>query len=396
MKINKLQKKNLKEWQYKELRELLDYEQPTDYIVTSENYNDKYSVPVLTAGKTFVLGYTNEDFGIYKNLPVIIFDDFTTANKFVDFPFKVKSSAMKILKSKNEVNIRFIYGWMQSHPYIVGEHKRNYLSEYQYRDVYLPSLSEQNRIVAVLETWDKAIEKLSKKIKIKKQIKKSLMQNLLTGKKRLKGFNNKWKRVMLDDVMSSFSTGLNPRDNFKLGFGNNYYVTIKNISNGFLDFSSAETIDDLALKLINKRSKLSKNDIIMSSIGNVGESYLLIEDPKGWDINESVFCLKPNTKIIDPKFLYFIIINSETRKYFESNITGSSFKSIKMKELKRMPLCIPEILEQKEISKILIIADNEIQETTKKLEIIKDQKKYLLNNLITGTIRTPENLKIKS
>jgi type I restriction enzyme S subunit len=259
----------------------------------------------------------------------------------------------------------------------------------------LPPLPEQNRIVSILETWDKYIENLNKKIEIKKQIKKGLMQDLLTGKKRIKGFNEKWEKVALEDTMNSFSTGLNPRDNFKLGFGKNYYVTIKNISNGALDFLSAETIDDSALKLINKRSKLSKGDIIMSSIGNVGECYLLTENPKGWDINESVFCLKPNNKIIDSKFIYYVINNSETKRYFENNITGSSFRSIKMKELRNMPLLIPKISEQKEIAEILTDADKEIESLEKKLEIIKEQKRYLLNNLITGTIRTPENLSVK-
>ncbi|MDD4111343.1 MAG: restriction endonuclease subunit S, partial [Clostridia bacterium] len=200
MKIIQSQANNITEWQYKELGELLDYEQPTNYIVSSEDYRGHYSTPVLTAGKTFILGYTDENFGVYQKLPVIIFDDFTTAHKFVDFPFKVKSSAMKILKAKKNVNIKFIYGWMQSHPYIVGEHKRNYLSEYQYQDVLLPSLSEQNRIVSVLETWDKATEKLSKKIEIKKQIKKGLMQDLLTGNKRLKGFSDKWEVKKLGDI----------------------------------------------------------------------------------------------------------------------------------------------------------------------------------------------------
>lgn len=271
-----------------------------------------------------------------------------------------------------------------------------YKSDIENLKLHLPSLSEQNRIVSVLETWDKAIEKLSKKIEVKKQIKKGLMQDLLTSKKRIKGFNNDWKKTTLDDVMSSFSTGLNPRDNFKLGVGNNYYVTIKNISNGYLDFSNAETVDDFALNLINKRSKLSKNSIIMSSIGNVGECYLLNEDPKGWDINESVFCLKPNIKLVEPRFIYYVMTSYETRRYFENNITGSSFKSIKMKELKSMPLLIPDIFEQKEIIKVLFTADVEVQDLEKKLQIIKDQKKYLLNNLITGTIRTPETLSIKS
>jgi len=90
-------------WPLVELEEVLDYEQPTKYIVKSVDYNDSYKTPVLTAGKTFILGYTNENDGIFpeKKLPVIIFDDFTTAIKFVDFPFKIKSSAMKILHAKN-------------------------------------------------------------------------------------------------------------------------------------------------------------------------------------------------------------------------------------------------------------------------------------------------------
>lgn len=93
------------------LEDVLDYEQPTKYIVESENYDESYKTPVLTAGKSFILGYTNETKGIYTdNLPVIIFDDFTTATKYVDFPFKVKSSAMKILKEKKELaNIKYLY-----------------------------------------------------------------------------------------------------------------------------------------------------------------------------------------------------------------------------------------------------------------------------------------------
>ena len=88
-------------WETVELWDVLDYIQPTPYIVQSTEYDDKYKFPVLTAGKTFILWYTNEEEWVFQNdLPVIIFDDFTTAIKFVDFPFKVKSSAMKILKKK--------------------------------------------------------------------------------------------------------------------------------------------------------------------------------------------------------------------------------------------------------------------------------------------------------
>ena len=95
------------ELKWNQLDKVADYEQPTKYLVKSKNYSDDFDTPVLTAGKTFILGYTDEIDGIYKasKNPVIIFDDFTTANKWVDFDFKAKSSAMKMITSKNESEV---------------------------------------------------------------------------------------------------------------------------------------------------------------------------------------------------------------------------------------------------------------------------------------------------
>ncbi len=106
-----VEKRKYQKWPMVRLGEVLNYEQPTNYIVKSENYSDEFKTPVLTAGKTFVLGYTNEEDGIFpkEKLPVIIFDDFTTERKFVDFPFKVKSSAMKILLATEKINIKYAY-----------------------------------------------------------------------------------------------------------------------------------------------------------------------------------------------------------------------------------------------------------------------------------------------
>ncbi len=114
---------------FRKLGEVLEYDQPNQYCVTSKEFDKSYPTPVLTAGKTFILGYTNQKDNIYqasKSSPVIIFDDFTTATQWVDFPFKVKSSAMKILLPKDPtINIRFIFFYMQTIPYnISGEHTR--------------------------------------------------------------------------------------------------------------------------------------------------------------------------------------------------------------------------------------------------------------------------------
>ena len=117
-----------KNWEKVALENLLEYEQPTNYIVASEEYNDNYPTPVLTAGKSFILGYTNETEGIYQNTPVIIFDDFTTASKYVDFPFKAKSSAMKILNCNPEMNIKYYYYYLQSLNYDSSTHKRYWIA----------------------------------------------------------------------------------------------------------------------------------------------------------------------------------------------------------------------------------------------------------------------------
>ena len=135
-------------WSLCRLEDIIDYEQPQAYIVESTDYSDDYSTPVLTPGKSFILGYTNESKGICDNLPVIIFDDFTTESKFVDFPFKVKSSAMKILRVKGEIDILYVAFFMSITRLVGDTHKRYWISEYSKLIIPLPPLQEQKRIVA--------------------------------------------------------------------------------------------------------------------------------------------------------------------------------------------------------------------------------------------------------
>ena len=129
------------------LEDVLDYEQPQAYIVNSTDYSDDYKTPVLTPGKSFVLGYTNELSGIYNHLPVIIFDDFTTESKYVDFPFKVKSSAMKILRARGEINLKYVAIFMSITRLVGDTHKRYWISEYSKIPIPIPPLREQGRIV---------------------------------------------------------------------------------------------------------------------------------------------------------------------------------------------------------------------------------------------------------
>ena len=135
-----------KGWAICRLEYIVEYEQPTAYIVSSTDYDDSYPTPVLTAGKSFLIGHTNDEEGIFSNLPCIIFDDFTTDSKLVDFPFKVKSSAMKILKVHKNVDIEYVASFMSITRLIGDTHKRYWISEYSKLEIPLPPYKEQVRI----------------------------------------------------------------------------------------------------------------------------------------------------------------------------------------------------------------------------------------------------------
>jgi type I restriction enzyme S subunit len=167
-------------WEEKMLGEVLDYEQPTKYIVESIEYDNSFETPVLTAGKSFLLGYSDETENIFTDVPVIIFDDFTMANQFVTFPFKVKSSAMKILKNDvTKANIVFVYAAMEMIYYPKGdEHKRFWISEYSKIEIPFPKLEEQTKIANYLTTLDNKIDGLQQKIEESVEFKKGLLQKM--------------------------------------------------------------------------------------------------------------------------------------------------------------------------------------------------------------------------
>jgi type I restriction enzyme S subunit len=145
-------------WVVTNFETLLSYEQPTNYIVKDTNYKSKYETPVLTAGKSFILGYTDEKENIFSELPVIIFDDFTTESKFVDFPFKVKSSAMKMLHINTDLVLpKFAFYLMQATQIDHDNHQRYWISTYSQEEIALPPLKEQERILSALEQYFKLL-----------------------------------------------------------------------------------------------------------------------------------------------------------------------------------------------------------------------------------------------
>lgn len=146
------------------LKDYLSYEQPTKYIVDDDNYCDDYSIPVLTAGQSFILGYTDETEGIFdaSNTPVIIFDDFTTSIQYVDFSFKVKSSALKILIPKSNADIKYWYYYLKNVDIDSTVHKRYWISEFSEMDVIEKTLEEQQEISKKLDSIQEAIDNRKK------------------------------------------------------------------------------------------------------------------------------------------------------------------------------------------------------------------------------------------
>lgn len=199
-----------------ELGDLLSYEQPTPYIVESTKYSDTYKTPVLTAGKSFIIGHTNETTGIYENPPVIIFDDFTTSSQFVNFKFKVKSSAMKILSANTELVLpKYAYYRMQIINFDHSTHKRYWIQHYSKLKVQVPSLPVQEQIVEKIEELfselDKSVETLQT---IKQQLavyRQAVLKEAFEGK-----FTSSWREThSSESPQNDFENIKRPNEIFK-------------------------------------------------------------------------------------------------------------------------------------------------------------------------------------
>ncbi len=170
------------DWEERELGTLLKYEQPTKYIVKSTDYNEGFEIPVLTAGKSFILGYTNEVDGIKnasKDSPIIIFDDFTTSSHYVDFPFKVKSSAMKLLDlTTDSLDFYFIFNILKNIKYVPQSHERHWIAKFSEFKVLVPSYDEQQKIGTFFQQLDDTITLHQRKLDLLKEMKKGFLQKM--------------------------------------------------------------------------------------------------------------------------------------------------------------------------------------------------------------------------
>ena len=246
--------------------------------------------------------------------------------------------------------------------------------------ISLPSLEIQKRIVDILSAYDYLIENNQKQIKLDLRFPGHEDMQIVDG------VPEGWKIVSLDDVISKITTGLNPRKNFVLGKGNNFYVTIKNMgdNNIYLD-DKCDKIDNEALEKINKRSDLRTGDILFSGIGTMGRVYLISIPTNNWNVSESVFTMRANERITN-EYLYMVLLSDDMKSYCDQNAHGVAQRGIRMADLRAYKLLLPDdniLKKYTYISKPLIQKVQALQKQCKELTEARDR---LLPKLMSGEI----------
>jgi len=200
-----------------------------------------------------------------------------------------------------------------------------------------------------------------------------------------------WNDISLDNIIVKSGTGLNPRSNFKLGEGDNYFITIKNIKNGKINFDDkTDRISDKSLEIIDKRSDLQIGDVLFTSIDPVGNTYFIQEKPKNWNINESVFTLRADEKLLTPEFLLILLSSKEMKVFTKQSSTGSIHKGIRHEVLKDFKLPyggMPVILSFTKILRPLLERQYMLDTETQKLNELRD---WLLPMLMNGQVTVSE------
>ena len=345
------------------LGEALRYEQPTKYIVASEKYNDSYATPVLTAGKSFILGYTNEESGIYDNLPVIIFDDFTTDIKYVDFPFKVKSSAMKMLQPANEnYNLKFFYYLIKYMNFQPTSHQRHWISKFAEMEFDIPERVKQDQIV---EKLDKLVEMQSKKTtQLKKYddlVKSQFIE--MFGDPDLSQQKESWDEL---ENVGEIVGGSTPKTSIKEYWDGdlNWFTPAEIKENDFIVNQSERKITELGAKSCSLR-KMPINTVILSSrapIGKVALAGCEFYCNQGF---KNIVC----NENLNPIFLLMLL--KYNNEYLNSLGRGATFKEISKTIVSKIKIPTPPIELQNQFADFVKHIDKlkfTLKEEIKKLQ----------------------------
>lgn len=340
--------------EFVKLGDVLDYEQPTKYIVKCKDYQNE-GMPVLTAGQTFILGYTDETNGIYeasKENPVIIFDDFTTSFHWVDFNFKVKSSAMKMLRvsSEREVSFRFVYYAMKCIKYQTLEHSRQWISKYSQIEIPLPPIEVQTEIVRILDKFTSLEAELEAELDCRKRQYEYYRDKLLSFEN-VEGQEVEWKKMSeVCEIKGRIGfRGYTRQDLVEEGKGA-ISLSPSNIVNGVLTFDNNTYISwekyDESPEIIAKIG-----NIVFTKTGSVGKTALITELPQECTINPQlvlITCMGCNNA-----YLKHVLQNASFQLKVRKFAGVGSVPNISQKALASIEIPIPPVQEQERIATIL-------------------------------------------
>ena len=262
----------------------------------------------------------------------------------------------------------------------------------------MPSLADQRRIASILSSLDRKIE-LNNKINADlEEMAQAIFKNWFVDFEPFKDgkfvdselgmIPEGWKVVTLDDLTSKFGTGLNPRKNFVLGHGNNYYVTIKNMGNNRIYLNDrCDKVDDEALAKINKRSKLQKGDLLFSGIGTIGRVAMIVDDPINWNTSESVFNMHP-IDTVSSEFIYLLLLSDKFQQYVQQNAQGGVQQGIRMASLKAFQFAIPDDLNL--FDNLVKPIISKVKSNDKENDALSLLRDTLLPRLMSGELEVPE------
>lgn len=195
-----------------------------------------------------------------------------------------------------------------------------------------------------------------------------------------------WREVSLNEMTSKFGTGLNPRKNFKLGEGENYYVTIKNMGNNriYLD-DRCDKVTDEAIEKINKRSKLQAGDLLFSGIGTIGRVALVTETPQNWNTSESIFNMHP-ADTYSSEFLYVLLLSDLFQRYVKVFAQGGVQQGIRMASLKDFKIALPDTELRNKFDELITPIISRIKSIDKENDRLATLRDTLLPKLMRGDI----------
>ena len=333
------------------LNRLLSYEQPQKYIVETENYSETFSTPVLTAGKSFILGYTNETTGVYngKESPVIIFDDFTGDKKYVDFDFKVKSSAMKLLHKVNTSdNLKYLFYALQSIKYTPFSHKRIWISEYSNFLIEYRHPQEQNAIVLALDGINQAIYNKKQELFSLDELVKSRFIEMF-GDIDLSPQKSEWTKL---SDLGTIYTGTTPSTGDETNWdGSILWITPAEMNDeSFFIDNTIRKITEKGMKS-KSLSLMPVGTVLLSTRAPIGKVGIVAKPMTCNQGFKNFYC--PNK--LNSIFLYVILKNNT--QYLNAIGTGTTFKEISKTTCGNIRVPVPPIELQNEFAEFVKLID---------------------------------------